>query len=52
LKPGAQGSFRFTVGTESRELAFGPLKQKNCTIDAIWKDMAPVIETHVEEAEK
>jgi hypothetical protein len=52
LKPGSQGSFRFTVGTESRELVFGPLKKENRTIDAIWKDMTPVIEPQVEAAEK
>ena len=44
LKPGAQGSFRFTVGKEARDLNFGPLTKENVTIDAFWPDLTPVSE--------
>jgi hypothetical protein len=42
LKESAQGSFRFTVNGEAREIPFGPLRKENTTIDAIWADLTPV----------
>jgi hypothetical protein len=44
LKPGAKGSFRFTIGKEARDLNFGPLTKNNTTIDAFWSDLTPVSE--------
>lgn len=44
LKPGAQGTFRFTIGAESREIPFGPVTKDHATIDAIWSDLTPTTE--------
>lgn len=44
VKHGTKGSFRFTIGSEAREIQFGPLTKDNTTIDAIWKDLKPATE--------
>lgn len=44
LKEGAQGSFRFMVNGEAREIPFGPLTKDNTTIDAVWSDLKVVTE--------
>ncbi|MBM3848855.1 MAG: hypothetical protein FJ396_01485 [Verrucomicrobia bacterium] len=41
LAPGAQGWLRFTVGTEIREMAFGPLAAGDSTVDARWDELTP-----------
>ena len=41
LAPGAQGWLRFTVGTEIREMAFGPLVAGDSTVDARWEQLTP-----------
>lgn len=43
LKPGTEGSVRFTMAGEAREIRFGPLKEKVTTVDAVWSDL-PVVE--------
>lgn len=40
LKPGAHGKLTFTVGPETRELAYGPLAGGDTTLDAVWSDLA------------
>jgi len=42
MKPGKTGYLRFTMGTETREIAFGPLAKGESTIDAAWDEMTPV----------
>lgn len=37
--PGSNGRLIFTVKNETRELAFGPLKEGDATVDAVWKDL-------------
>jgi len=41
LAPGAQGWLRFTVGTDIREMAFGPLAAGDSTVDARWDELTP-----------
>jgi hypothetical protein len=41
LKPGAQGWLRFTVGSEIREMPFGPLAKGDPTVDAHWEKLTP-----------
>jgi poly(3-hydroxybutyrate) depolymerase len=41
LAPGAQGWLRFTVGSDIREMPFGPLAQGDSTVDARWADLTP-----------
>jgi transglutaminase-like putative cysteine protease len=41
LAPGAQGWLRFTVGTDIREMAFGPLAAGDSTVDARWEQLTP-----------
>ena len=41
LAPGAQGWLRFTVGTEVREMPFGPLASGDSTVDARWPELTP-----------
>jgi len=45
LAPGAQGWLRFTVGSEIREMSFGPLAQGDSTVDARWADLTPASAT-------
>ncbi len=45
LRPGVEGWLRFTVGSETRELAYGPLAPGDSTVDAVWSDLAPVSPT-------
>ena len=45
IKPGTTGWLRFTVGTEVRELPFGPLTNGEPTVDAEWRKLAPVSES-------
>lgn len=42
LKPAAEGRLRFTVGGESREMAFGPLEAGDPTVNASWDQLTPV----------
>jgi len=42
LQPGTEGWLQFTVGDETRKLAFGPLESGDSTIDAVWAELAPV----------
>jgi transglutaminase-like putative cysteine protease len=42
LKPGTEGRLRFTVGSETRELPFGPLSKGDPTVDVAWADLKPV----------
>ncbi len=41
LKPGSQGWLRFTVGSEIREMPFGPLAKGDPTVDAHWEKLTP-----------
>ncbi len=41
LKPGSQGWLRFTVGSEIREMPFGPLAKGDPTVDAQWEKLTP-----------
>ena len=41
LRPGSRGWLRFTVGSEIREMPFGPLEGEDPTVDAVWSDLAP-----------
>lgn len=41
LKAGTEGRLRFTVGNETRELAFGPLAGGEPTLNVAWKDLKP-----------
>ena len=41
LKPGGTGTLSFTVGNKTREMAFGPLKDGESTIDAAWSNLKP-----------
>jgi len=43
LKSGTEGTFRFTIGGEAREISFGPLKEKTSTIDAAWASLPTVL---------
>ena len=45
LKPGTRGWLRFTLGRRTRELSFGPLKEGNLTLDAVWSQLAPASPT-------
>ena len=45
LAPGAQGWLRFTVGSEIREMPFGPLAEGDSTVDARWADLTPASAT-------
>jgi poly(3-hydroxybutyrate) depolymerase len=42
LRVGARGWIRYTVGTETREQAFGPLSGGDATLEGIWPQLAPV----------
>src|SRR5690606_31687006 len=42
LKPGTAGWLRFTVGGESREVAFTALEKGEPTVDAAWDEAATV----------
>ena len=39
LNPGARGRLFFTVGNETRELAFGPLEAGDPAVNAVWADL-------------
>jgi hypothetical protein len=41
LAPGSQGWLRFTVGTDIREMSFGPLAAGDSTVDARWDQLTP-----------
>jgi dienelactone hydrolase len=41
LKPGTRGWMFFTSGGEVREMAFGPVKDGEITVDAVWTDLVP-----------
>lgn len=41
LKPGSRGWLRFTVGSEIREMPFGPLAKGDPTVDAHWEKLTP-----------
>ncbi len=45
LAPGAQGWLRFTVGSEVREMPFGPLAKGDSTVDARWAELSPASPT-------
>ncbi|MBL9135320.1 MAG: hypothetical protein JNK85_05610 [Verrucomicrobiales bacterium] len=42
LKPGTEGTLRFTVDGETRELPFGPLAKGEPTLNAVWSELKPV----------
>jgi poly(3-hydroxybutyrate) depolymerase len=42
LKPGTEGTLRFTVNGETRELPFGPLAKGEPTLNAVWSELKPV----------
>lgn len=41
LRPGSKGLLSFTVGSEVREMTFGPLEIGDPTVDAFWTDLTP-----------
>ncbi|MCK6500279.1 MAG: hypothetical protein L6Q38_12470, partial [Nitrospira sp.] len=42
LKPGTEGTLRFTRNGETRELPFGPLAKGEPTLNAVWSELKPV----------
>ena len=39
LRPGVRGRLLFSVGNETRQLAFGPLSEGETTVDAVWQNL-------------
>jgi hypothetical protein len=41
MPPESSGTLLFTIGGETRQMAFGPLPVGDSTLDAAWPDLAP-----------